>query len=180
MKDWNVVITTHMYQENRLMLELADLGEFGHSGFTSVVVGKVRDLHEFLETLRNRWEHAPFLYDEILGSVVPVRVMFPFTLESLLERLQEEALALGPELQGKAFYVRMKRRGHKGEISSQEIEQALDRFLKEKVCEPEDRCHIDFEQADVIVMIETVHNQCGVGLITREMKERYPFIAKVQ
>jgi len=26
------------------------------------------------------------------------------------------------------------------------------------------------------VVVEIIHNQCGLGLITREMKERYPFI----
>jgi tRNA(Ser,Leu) C12 N-acetylase TAN1 len=174
------VVTSQMREENRLLQELADLGEFAPSGFTAVVVGKVRHLEEFLETLKSRWEAQPFLYPQIFGSVVPVRVMFSFTPENLLARLKEEVRALGPELQGKAFYVRIKRRGHKGEISSQEFEQALDRYLQEEVCAQGEVCHVDFDQADVIVMIETIHNQCGVGLITREMKARYSFIARVQ
>jgi tRNA(Ser,Leu) C12 N-acetylase TAN1 len=176
MKEWNVVVTSQMRQENRVLKELADLGEFARSGFTSVLVGKVRDIVEFMDTLKVRWEGQAFLYPQIFGMVAPVKVMFPFTLENLLHRLKEEMLALGPELKGKAFYVRVKRRGHKGEVHSQELEQALDQFLQAEVCAREEECRVDFDRADVIVLVEILHNQCGVGLITREMKERYPFI----
>jgi tRNA(Ser,Leu) C12 N-acetylase TAN1 len=176
MKEWNVVVTSQMRQEHRALQELADLGEFAHSGFTSVVVGQVRDPGEFLETLKKRWEEQAFLYPEIFGMAVPVKVMFAFTLEHLLDRLKQAVRALGPEIQGKSFYVRVKRRGHKGEVHSQELEQALDQFLRDEVCPPGEPCRVDFDQADAIVVVEILHNQCGVGLITREMKERYPFI----
>jgi len=175
MKDWNVVITSHIYQESRLLRELRGLGDFHLTGFHSVLVGQVADIYEFMEIVRGRWEKMPFL-PEILSSVVPIRKVFPFTLENLLARLQEEALALGPEIGDRAFYVRMQRRGHKGELSSQEVEQALDQFLKDELTARGQKCHIDFAAAEAVVVVETIHNQCGLGLVTREMKERYPFI----
>jgi len=175
MKDWNVVVTSYMWQEKRLLQELAGLGEFQPSGFTAVILGRVPEMGEFLEALKNLWEKSPFLA-EYLSSVVPIRVVFPFTVENLEERLQEAVRALGPEIEGKAFYVRVKRRGHKGEYSSLEVEQALDRFLTDEFCSQGQGCRVDFEAADLILVVEAVHNQCGLGLVTREMKERYPFI----
>jgi len=175
LKDWNVVLTSQANQERRLLLELAGLGEFQSTGFREVIIGKAPDVGEFLETLLRRWQEQPFL-PEILSTVVPVRTMFPFTLENLGPRLEEQVKPLAPEIGAQPFYVRLKRRGHKGELMSQEIEQALDRFLKEEIAALGLTPTIDFTDPGVIVVLETLHNQCGVGLITREMKNRYPFI----
>ena len=175
MKEWNVVVTSHMNQGRRLLRELEPLGEFHLSGFREVIIGQVPDVGGFLEILKDYWERKPF-FPHLLSTVVPLRMVFPFILENLMPRLKEEALALGPEIGDAPFYARMKRRGHKGELSSLEVEQALDEFLKEELTARGQRCHIDFNQAEVILVVETIHNQCGLGLVTREMKERYPFI----
>ena len=175
MKDWNLVITSFMRQERRLLQELSGMGEFQPSGFAAVILGKVSDVHAFMEKLRELYGKSPVLSD-LLSTVVPVRTVFPFTLENLETRLEEEIRALAPEIGGRAFYVRMKRRGHKGELKSVELEQTLDRFLKEEFCSQGQNCFVDFQAAEVIVVIETVHSQCGVGLVIREMKERYPFV----
>ena len=175
MKDWNVVLTSHMNEERRLLRELEGLGEFASSGFREVILGRVPDLKEFLDTLGRCWEDKPF-FPQLLSTAVPLRTVFPFTLENLLNRLKEEVLTLAPDIGSAPFYVRMKRRGHKGELSSQEVEQNLDRFLLEALHARGLRPRVDFTQAEVIVVVETVHNQCGLGLVTREMKEQYPFI----
>jgi tRNA(Ser,Leu) C12 N-acetylase TAN1 len=175
MKAWNLVITSYMGQEQRLLKELETLGEFHPSGFAAVIVGLVPEPGPFLDKLKDIWEKNP-LYPEILSSVTPIREVFPFTVANLVPLLKEKALALGPEIGDQPFYVRMKRRGHKGELSSQEVEQALDQFLKEELISRGQKCYIDFDAAQVIVVVETIHNQCGLGLVTREMKDRYPFI----
>jgi tRNA(Ser,Leu) C12 N-acetylase TAN1 len=175
LKDWNVVVTSYMRQERRLLAELSDLGEFHSSGFAAVILGKVPDVSKLFETLKGRLAKNPVLPD-LLSSVTPVRRVFAFTLENLEERLRQEIRALAPEIGGQAFYVRLKRRGHKGELHSVEVEQALDRLIKDEFCAQGQNCFVDFHRAEVIVVVETVHNQCGVGLVTREMKERYPFI----
>jgi tRNA(Ser,Leu) C12 N-acetylase TAN1 len=174
MKDWNVVLTSHEAQQRRLLLELASLGDFRASDFREVIIGKVPDLETFLETLRDYWQ-KPF-WPQFLSTVVPVRIVFPFTLNNLLSRLKEATLALGPEIGDAPFYVRMRRRGHKGELSSQAVEQELDQFLLEELTSRGQKCRIDFNAPEVILAVETIHNQCGLGLITRQMKERYPFI----
>lgn len=175
MKDWNVILTSRMGQEHRLLQEMADYGEFHGSSFREVVIGKVPDLAEFMEILKHNWETQPFL-PEILSTAMPVQALFPFTLENLLDRLKQEALVLLPRLAGQAFYVRVKRRGHKGEISSQEVEQALDRFLLDELAARGQQGRVDFDRPDVILFVELLHNQCGLTLITKDMKARYPFI----
>jgi len=175
MKDWNVVITSYMRQEHRLLRELAPLGEFRPSGFAAVLLGKVPDISRFLEILKESWEKKPYL-PELLSSVVPVGRVFSFTVANLVARLQDELRTLAPEIGNRAFYVRLKRRGHKGEIKSVEVEQALDHFLKEEFCARGQGCYVDFEKAEVLVVVEIIHNQGAISLVTRELKERYPFV----
>jgi tRNA(Ser,Leu) C12 N-acetylase TAN1 len=175
MKNWNIVITSHMGEETRLRRELEGWGEFQPSGFREVSLGMVGNVPDFLETLKRAYEEKPYL-QPILSTVTPIRTVFPFTLENLLPRLKEKVLDFLEEIGHAAFYVRMKRRGHKGELSSQEVEQALDQFLLEELAARGLKGHIDFDAAEVIVVVETIHNQCGLGLVTREMQERYPFI----
>ncbi len=175
MKTWNVVLTSHSNQERRLLREVAPFGEFQSSGFREVILGNVADLPAFLEDLRDRWEKQPFFRD-MLSTVVPVRVMFSFALEDLMSRLERHLIPLAPEIGDRPFYVRLKRRGHKGEIHSQQVEQALDRFLLEKTAALGFSPVVDFTKAQIVVVVEIVHNQCGLGLITSEMQARYPFI----
>jgi tRNA(Ser,Leu) C12 N-acetylase TAN1 len=175
MKDWNVVLTSHMGQEHRLLHEVADYGEFHPSGFREVIIGKVPDPAEFLNILKHSWESQPFL-SGMLSTATPVHRLFSFPTEGLADRLRQEALAFLPRLEGKAFYVRVKRRGHKGEISSQEVEQALDRFLLDELAAQGREGRIDFNNPDIILFVEILHNQCGLSVITQEMRRRYPFI----
>jgi|UniRef100_A0A7C3V5J5 tRNA(Ser,Leu) C12 N-acetylase TAN1 len=175
MKVWNVVLTSHSNREQRLLREVADLGEFHPSGFREVIIGLVPDIPAFLETMRQRWQEQTFL-QEILSTIVPVSVMFPFNVADLLPRLQEHVAPFASEIDGHPFYVRLIRRGHKGEINSQEIEQALDRFLADKISTLGFSPVIDFQGPRYIVVVELIHNQCGVGLLSTELKARYPFI----
>lgn len=70
----------------------------------------------------------------------------------------------------------MERRGFKGRLNSLEIEQEMDRLLKERLLKAGKGCEIELEDPDDILVVETVADWCGVSFITREMKERYPFI----
>lgn len=175
MKKWNLVLTSHMHQEQRLLQEVAEYGEFHPSGFREVILGAVPDPAAFLEVLRRHWEERPG-FREILSTAVPVRVMFPFTLEDLLERLKEEVRPLAPEIAGHSFCVRVKRRGHKGEINSQQVEQALDRFLSEELTSLGYTPRIEFVAPEYVVAVEIIHNQAGVGLIGPDWRQRYPFV----
>ncbi len=175
MKDWNMVLTSHMHQERRLLTELADRGEFRATGFTAVLVGKVPETEAFLEYLRERWERQAY-FPTMLSSAIPVRVVFSFTREDLAARITQEAIPWLAEIGDAPFYVRLKRRGHKGVIASQEVEQAVDRTLLAEAERRGQSCRVDFREAQFVVVVELIHNQGGVGLISRQMRDRYPFI----
>jgi hypothetical protein len=97
-----VVITSYTRQQERLLQELAGLGEFQPSGCTAVILGKVPEVGEFLEALKNLWGKSPFL-SEYLSGVVPIRTVISFTVENLAAHLKEELRALGPEIGNQAF-----------------------------------------------------------------------------
>ena len=175
MQDWNLVLTSHMYQERRLLEELASQGEFRPTGFTAVLLGRVPDVPAFLDYLRGRWLRQAYV-PTLLSRVVPVRRVFAFTPEDLAARIIETASEWLPEIGDAPFYVRMQRRGYKGVISSQAVEQAVDQALVEACRRWGRLCRIDFAAAEYIVAVQTVHTQCGVGLISRGMQETYPFI----
>jgi len=175
MQDWNLVVTSHMYQERRLREELAAQGDFQPTGFTAVLLGRVPDVPAFLDYLLGRWLRQAY-FPTLLSRVVPVRRVFPFTPEDLASQVAHTALAWLPEIGDAPFYVRMQRRGYKGIISSQAVEQAVDQILAEDCRRRGRQCRIDFAAAEFIVAVQTVHSQCGVGLVSRRMQETYPFI----
>jgi tRNA(Ser,Leu) C12 N-acetylase TAN1 len=72
--------------------------------------------------------------------------------------------------------VRIKRRGHAGDIHSQPLEQELGRTLLAHLREQSAAPLIDFKDPDAIVAVELIGGECGVGLITRTMRERFPFV----
>ena len=72
--------------------------------------------------------------------------------------------------------VRIKQRGHAGDIHSQPLEQELGRTLLAHLREQSAAPLIDFKDPDAIVAVELIGDECGVGLITRTMRERFPFV----
>lgn len=71
---------------------------------------------------------------------------------------------------------RVKRRGHKGELSSLEIEKEMSAFIINALENAGKQAQVNFEDPDKFIIVETIGNRAGVGLITREMRERYPLI----
>lgn len=175
MADFNVVATAQRGQEFRLLRLLRRFGDFTRSGFRDVVVGKVPSTERLLEELLLLHERTPSEVSS-LSQVVPIKDTFIFKVDELLDGLKSALLGYIDELAGKRFYVRAIRRGHKGELSSLLIEQALDAFLKEELIKRGLKAEIDFKDPDVIVVVQTIGDIAGVGLITKEMKDRYPFI----
>lgn len=171
MKPWNVLITSLLGQERDVYRELRQTGDFRQTDFKDVFLGWTDDQETFLRTVL-----ANTFLRERLGKVVPIERTFPFHAEDFEEKLEKAIQVYLPRLAGSRFHVRMERRGFKGRLNSLEIEQKMDRLLKERLLEEGKGCEIDFKEPDHIVVAETVAGWCGVSLITREMKERYPFI----
>jgi tRNA(Ser,Leu) C12 N-acetylase TAN1 len=79
-------------------------------------------------------------------------------------------------LVGQSFYVRLERRGLKGRIVSPEVERCLDACLLELAAETGNPARIDFDDPDTVLAVETIGDRCGIGVLTRELRARYPFV----
>ncbi len=171
MKPWNLLVTSLWGHERNVFRKLKQTGQFKRSDFRAVYIGLTEDMEAFLNGIL---ANTPLV--EKIGKVVPVEHTFQFRREDFEPKVAEALLRYLPRLENARFHVRMERRGFKGWINSLEIEQKMDRLLKERLLEKEKECGIDFKDPDCILVIETVADWCGVGLISREMKQKYPFI----
>lgn len=176
MKDWNVVASVQPEGYNRARKILATWGLVEKTDYFNVLVARVEDLDALLEGLRLRAEEDPRIRD-ILGRVVPARVLFDFHGPEEFEEVARQAcLAWSPALADKAFHVRMHRRGFKGHMSSQAEEQFLDGALLGALEAAGTPGRITFADPDAILAVETVGGRAGLSLWTREELARYPFL----
>jgi tRNA(Ser,Leu) C12 N-acetylase TAN1 len=176
MWEFNLVVT--MDREGRfgaMLKELALYGEFRRTEFFGVVLGRVQKPEAFLETvLEKRGKQLTAFQD--VGRVIPLDQVFTFRPENFVELVGAAIRPYLPRLAGKRHYVRLERRGFKGVIVSPEAEQALDHLIAEELTSQGVVAPVDFEHPDAVVVVETIGDRCGVGMLTREMMDRYPFV----
>jgi adenylyl- and sulfurtransferase ThiI len=144
--------------------------------FFNVLVMKVSNIPQFLEQLNSVLAEDPHLAT-VLARVVPVSASFTFQLpEEFEEKAREIALQWLPQLAGKGFHVRMRRRGFKGRLSSLEVERSLGALLLEALEKAGTPGHLTFENPDAIAVVETLGQWAGLSCWTREELERYPWM----
>jgi tRNA(Ser,Leu) C12 N-acetylase TAN1 len=175
MKEWNILAAAHRGQEKKALRFLNEHGEFKRSGFKDVLQGRVEDVDLFLERLESMHQEDLKRIDS-LSRAVPLEQTFHFSLADFMEKLKGTFSHYVKRIENKKFYVRVKRRGHKGEISSQEIEKEISGFVLENLEKAGKQAYVSFTDADLIIVVETIGNWAGVTSITREMKEKYSFI----
>lgn len=173
--EWNILATANRRQERYLLRLLSKYGEFKGSGYRDVVLGRVEDVDIFLETLEALRREKPGNLSP-LSRIVPVERTFQFDLSDFRDKLKEAILPYVELVENSRFYVRVERRGHKGEISSLEEEQEMDSFILEALKNTGKLAQVSFKDPDMIIIVETIENRAGVGIITRGMEEKYPFI----
>lgn len=175
MTDWNVLVSVHDHGYKHARQLLKEFGTVSRTDFYNVFAVHVDDIPSMLEELKERLETDEQVRLS-LARVVPVTTAFAFqSPEEFEARAKQAVLAWLPELAGKAFHVRMHRRGFKDRLSSHEEERLLAEFLLEKLEEAGTPAHVAFEDPDVIVAIETIGQRAGLALYTREDLRRYPF-----
>jgi tRNA(Ser,Leu) C12 N-acetylase TAN1 len=172
---WNILVTAKELDERHLARMLKRFGDFRWTRFRGVLVGRVEDVPAFLDQLIRCQEDDPSFLDP-LAKLVPVDQTFTFTVETFVEQLKAAVLPYADRIGNGSFYVRLERRGHHGEIHSQQVEQELDRLLIAALSEKGLTPKIDFKDPDWILAIETIGDVCGVGALSRELRARYPFI----
>jgi tRNA(Ser,Leu) C12 N-acetylase TAN1 len=172
---WNVLATAKNHEQGHLARMLRRFGDFRWAPYLGVLIGRVDDHVAFFDQLRRGEEHEPgFLFP--LARVVPLDRTFPFEADTLVPTLKASVLAYADRIGNGTFYVRVERRGHKDEVHSQQIEQDLDRAVIEHLTRAGHTPRVDFKDPDLVVVVELVGEECGVGGIPRTVRERYPFV----
>lgn len=175
--DWNVIVTVHPGHghEHRLLDALRQFGRFRGTAFRDVCMGRVDDVGALLEALRvARDQSRPWLAG--LGRVIPVEAVFAFSPETLAERLKEAVAPLVERMTSGSCYVRLERRGFEGKIQSPEIERQVADHLFAVASGQGKTLRADFRDPDYIVAAEMLGEECGVGLLPRDMRARFPFV----
>jgi len=117
MKEWNILATAFWGRGKHALRLLTQHGEFKDSGFKDVLQGHVEDVNLFLEKLELMRQENPVTMNS-LSQILPLERTFSFSLLDFMDKLKETVSPYVEKVEGKKFYVRVKRRGHKGEMSS--------------------------------------------------------------
>ncbi|MHC1635674.1 MAG: THUMP domain-containing protein [Candidatus Methanospirareceae archaeon] len=168
LKDWNVLVIGNKNTERELLKELEEAGEFERSGFRDVIIGNVDDIVEFMEEAEEgRYKN--------LSRVIPIEDAFFVSPENLVEILKKKVAKYIDAIEPTdTFAVRIERRGMKGEIRSQEVEREIGGYLYDLL----EKTHgkkpkVNLKDPDKLIAIEMIGNRCGIGFITKEMREKY-------
>ena len=175
MEEWNILATAQKGQERYVLRLLKSRGEFRRSGYRDVVLGYVADVPAFLDALESIRAEAPQKLRS-LGQIVPLERNFEFDVADFRDRAKEAVVPYIDQLENCRFFVRVVRRGHKGEISGMETEKELDGFILESLEKKGKQATVNIEEFEKMIIIETVENRAGAGLITKELKEKYPLV----
>jgi len=175
MREWNILATAYWGRGKDALRLLALHGEFKGSGFKDVLQGHVEDVNLLLEELELMRKENPDRMNS-LSQILPLERTFSFTLPDFMDKLKKTVSPYVEKVEGKKFYVRVKRRGHKGEMSSLEIEKEISSFIFEELQKAGKQAQVSFSDPDLVIIVETIANRAGVALVTREMKEKYPLI----
>lgn len=178
-RDWNVVVTARPdgYQRAIHLLSGLEGTRVGHSQYGNVLLVRTESISGFLEALSSRAAEDPSLLEEVLSHVIPVEERFVFhspeefesaALWLLLNRI--EVLA------GRSFHIRVHRHGFEGRLSSREEEELLGGAIMDELERRGESATVDFDDPDVLVVVETISTRGGIALLERDERERYPFL----
>jgi len=172
-KDWNVVVSVFQDGYSRALRALQKLGAAERSLYHNVLVMKVADPAVLLEAIEKRTEENPALYDAI-SRVAPAMRSFDFlSEEEFVEKAQAIFRGWLPRLAGRSLHVRLRRRGTKHELRTQEAERLLNDAIVDAAASAGMPSTISFTDPDVVIEVDTIDNRAGLGLWTREELARY-------
>jgi tRNA(Ser,Leu) C12 N-acetylase TAN1 len=175
---WNVVVTTLPGRPRFLAaLEgLRRLGEFRSSAFRDVCLGKIEDVDPFLEALQGARERGE-AWALAVARAIPVEQVFPFAPETLAAQLKAALAPLATRMGAASFHLRLERRGLAETLPSDRIEREVADHLYSLAEARGIALHTDFHDPDYVLVAETVGTECGVALLPRALRERFPFVA---
>jgi tRNA(Ser,Leu) C12 N-acetylase TAN1 len=172
--DWNVIVTVR-HDFDRASALLRKLGAIQRTGLYNVLVMRVPDIAALLEQIAQQPADERFF--ATISHVVPITHKLWFaTAEDFERKARDIVLAWAPQLAGKSVHVRMRRRGHKGELHRLELERRLGVALLEELARRGTPGRIALDDPDAVIAIETLRDEAGLALWTRADLERYPFL----
>jgi len=171
MEDWNVVVIGDGTREEDLVEALAGEGEFERTGFQNVLVGNVEDIAGFLEDAEQR------SYPDV-NRVIPIDEFFAVTPENLIDEVKKRIERYIDEIEpGETIGFRVERRGMKEEISTQKVEREVSIYFYELLEKVHGRKpKLNLTRPEKLILIVILGNRCGLGFITREMREKFSII----
>lgn len=177
LQDWNVIVTVRPGPQHvhRLLSRLGQEGRFARTPFKDVLVGRVDDLPRFLDSVREGLE-AKQAWAALVGRVVPAQSVFTFTPDTLVAKLKESVAPLVAGISGGTFCFRFERRGMAQRLASQEIERAIADHVFALAQARGVTLATRFNDPDYLLVAETLGEQCGVALLARDLRSRYPFV----
>jgi len=174
--DWNVIVTLSEPTFRIARKLLGRWGQLRHTEYHNVEVMAVADPAAFLQEFAAAVERVPGIHNA-MSHVMPFEHVFAFKDAADFEaKSREIALSYVPQLAGKSFHVRLRRRGLKGIISTPGEERLLDDILLGALAAAGNPGRICFDDPDYVLLIETVAGSGGVALWTGEDLKRYPFL----
>jgi tRNA(Ser,Leu) C12 N-acetylase TAN1 len=175
--DWNVVVTVAAGpgHEHRLLGALGAFGRFRPTAFRDVCMGRVEEIAAFLEAIRSARE-AGRPWAGFVARVIPAEQVFSFTPDTLAEQLKEAATPFVARFADGSFCVRLERRGLQGKLASADIERAVGEYVHGLAERAGRRMRTEFADPDFVIAAETLGTECGIALLTRALRERYPFV----
>jgi tRNA(Ser,Leu) C12 N-acetylase TAN1 len=176
MAEMIVVATSQPEGYKRAHELLSQFGEVIETDYYNLLILVPDDPAGFMDRLAEMVRSVPEVM-EVLSRIMPSTEGFLFSDPEEFERKAREiVLGWTPRLRGKSFHVRMHRRGFKGRMSSQDEERFLDEALL-AVLESEGKPgHIEFDDPDAVIDVETIDNRAALSFWTRADLERYPFL----
>lgn len=155
---------------------LSKWGEVDRTTYYNVLVTRTGNPRHVLGALQERADAGPRVL-QVIARFVPADHALDFeTAEEFREKTAAWALAHASQIEGRAFHVRMHRRGFRRHLSSQEEEQRLDAVLLEASERSGHPGNISFEDPDVILAVETVGGRAALSLWTRQELDRFSLL----
>ena len=172
----NVVITTQPDEYRRASQLLERFGTVEPTDYFNVLLLTVANIDQFITKFSDQTVGDPRLL-EAVSRVMPLQKKFSYEdVEDFEEKARQTALSFVDRLEGKAFHVRMHRRGLRHEISSQDEERSLDALLMGELERRGAPGRITFDDPDAILVVETVGNCAGMSLWNRDDLNRLAFL----
>ncbi len=173
MKDWNVVVSIFQDGFGRALRALQKLGPAERSPYHNVLVMKVDDPTALLEAIEKITEENPALYDAI-SRVAPASQDFDFLSEAeFVEKAKSIIREWLPCLAGRSLHVRLRRRGTKHDLRTQDAERLFNDAILDATKEAATPSKISFTDPDVVIAIDTIDNRAGLAMWTRDELARY-------